>query len=594
MSSANTPIDPSSDAPDPTRLVQLLREVMRAEGYVSPKRITALAETLGVPRAHVEGVAGFYSFFATEPRGRYRVLFSDNITDELAGSAALRQRLLDAFDVRLGEVSRDGLVSVETTSCTGLCDQGPALLVNGCAIGRLTPARIGAISSLIRGGSPVEEWPENLFRIDTHLERKDALLSTPLERGEALRAAIARGPDATIEEVKASNLRGRGGAGFGTGRKWEACRKAPGDERFVVCNADEGEPGTFKDRVLLADYADLVLEGMTVAAFAVGAKRGFLYLRGEYPFLEVHLEATLAERRSANLLGHDILGTPGFDFDVELRWGAGAYVCGEESALLESLEGKRGIPRNRPPYPVEHGYLQQPTVVNNVETFASSAFVALHGASWLRSRGTPKSAGTKLHSVSGDVARPGIYEYPFGVSVRQILDDAGAANPHAVQVGGPSGTLLARNEFHRRIAFEDVPSAGAFMVFDSARDILGVIDNFARFFAHESCGFCTPCRVGTTLVKRMTGHLVAGKGTRRDVKDLARVCTVMASASHCGLGATAGNSVLQALEKFRPSFDHRLASLEILPSFDLDEALAPAREATGRDDSGAHLHDEDV
>ena len=578
---------------DPTRLVQILRDVMAAEGYLSAKSITAIAAGLHLPRAHVEGVAGFYSFFATEPRGRFRVLFSDNITDQMAGSIPLRQRLLDAFQIRLGEVSRDGLVSIDTTSCTGLCDQGPALLVNGYAIGRLTPARIGAISSLIRGGSPVAEWPENLFRIDTHVERRDALLSTALAAGEALRAAIARGPQAILDEVKLSNLRGRGGAGFGTGSKWEACRIAPGEERFVICNADEGEPGTFKDRVLLADHADLVIEGMTVAAFTTGATRGFIYLRGEYPFLGPHLEATLDARRRAGLLGKSILGTPGFDFDVEIHWGAGAYVCGEESALIESLEGKRGIPRNRPPYPVTHGYLQKPTVVNNVETFAASALIATHGAEWLRSRGTAKSAGTKVHSVSGDVARPGFYEYPFGVTVQQILDDCGAVDAQAVQVGGPSGTLLARNEFRRRIAFEDVASAGAFMVFDSSRDILAVIDNFARFFAHESCGFCTPCRVGTTLVKQMTGHLVAGRGTRRDVKELSKVCNVMRSTSHCGLGTTAGNPVLHALEKFRPSFDHRLASLEVLPSFDLDEALAPAREATGREDAGAHLTEDD-
>jgi [NiFe] hydrogenase diaphorase moiety large subunit len=578
---------------DPTRLVQILRDVMAAQGYLSAKSITAIAETLRLPRARVEGVAGFYSFFATEPRGQFRVLFSDNITDEMAGSAQLRQRMLDAFQIRLGEVSHDGLVSVDTTSCTGLCDQGPAMLVNGHAIGRLTPGRIGAISALIRGGSPVAQWPENLFRIDTHIERRDLILSTPLAPGEGIRAAIARGPEATLEEVKRSNLRGRGGAGFTTGLKWEACRAAPSDRRFVICNADEGEPGTFKDRVLLSDYADLVIEGMTVAGLAVGATKGFIYLRGEYQFLEAALDAKLKQRRRDRMLGSDILGTPGFEFDVEIHWGAGAYVCGEESALIESLEGKRGIPRNRPPYPVTHGYLQKPTVVNNVETFAAAAFIAAHGGEWLRARGTAKSAGTKVMSVSGDVARPGVYEYPFGITVREILDDSGAVDTQAVQVGGPSGTLLAPSEFRRRIAFEDVPSAGAFMVFDSSRDILAVIDNFARFFAHESCGFCTPCRVGTTLVKQMAGRLAAGQGTSRDVKDLSRVCAVMTVSSQCGLGATAGNPFLHALAKFRPSFEQRLASLEVVPSFDIDEALAPAREATGRDDAGAHLQEEE-
>jgi [NiFe] hydrogenase diaphorase moiety large subunit len=331
---------------------------------------------------------------------------------------------------------------------------------------------------------------------------------------------------------------------------------------------------------------------MTVAGFAVGASKGLLYLRAEYPFLVAPILALLDERRRTGLLGKDVRGVSGFDFDIDLHIGAGAYVCGEESSLLESLEGKRGIPRNRPPYPVTHGYKQKPTVVNNVETLAAAALVAKHGAELLLSVGTTESKGTKVLSVSGDVARPGIYEYPFGVSVRQVLDDAGATDTQAVQVGGPSGTLLSATELHRCIAFEDVPSAGAFMVFDGTRDMLAVVENFTRFFAHESCGFCTPCRVGTTLSSQMMKRVVSGKGSRRDVKDLAKVAQLMRASSHCGLGTTAGNPVLDALAKFRPSFDKRLRSLNVLPTFDLDEALAPAREATARDDAGAHFEEE--
>ena len=577
---------------DPTRLVQILRDVMHAEGYVAKPVITELASALGLPRAQVEGVVGFYSFFASEPVGRYHVLFSDNITDELAGSHALRERMLSGFRVELGEPSRDGLVRIDATSCTGLCDQGPAMLVNGRAIGRLTPARIGAIMALIRGGSPVEAWPDNLFTIDSHIERRDRLLSTPCEPGEAVTAAIARGRDATLKEIELSELRGRGGAGFSTGAKWRACAAAPGPTRYVVCNADEGEPGTFKDRELLAHYGHQVVEGMTVAAFAIGAQRGFIYLRGEYPFLVAPLEAMLAERRSRGWLGAGIGGQPGFDFDVEIHVGAGAYVCGEESALLESLEGKRGIPRNRPPYPVTHGYLGKPTVVNNVETLLAAAHVAKQGGAWHRAVGTPRSAGTKILSVSGDVARPGIYEVPFGTTIRAVLDLAGATDTQAVQAGGPSGVLLAAREFDRKLGFEDVPSAGAFMVFDASRDMLQVADNFTRFFAHESCGFCTPCRVGTTLNRQIMGRVVQGKGSRRDVKDLVRVSRLMKSASHCGLGTTAANPIMDTLDKFRPSVDRRLASSEVLPAFDLDESLAAAREATGRDDAGAHLGEE--
>ncbi|CAN5924212.1 NAD(P)H-dependent oxidoreductase subunit E [soil metagenome] len=577
---------------DASRLVQILHEVMAAEGHVSPPVITELARALAVPRGHVEGVVGFYSFFASEPRGKFRVLFSDNITDEMAGSRELREHMLDSFRLAPGEVSRDGLVSIGVTSCTGLCDQGPAMLVNDRAIARLTPARIGAVSSLIRGGAPLDQWPENLFAIHSHVQRRDRLLATPFAPGEGIDDAIARGAAATVQEVTRSGLRGRGGAGFSTGTKWAACASAPGPERYVVCNADEGEPGTFKDRELFTSHAELVIEGMTVAGFAVGAAKGLLYLRAEYPFLVAPLLALLAERRRTGLLGKAVRGAAGFDFDIELHIGAGAYVCGEESSLLESLEGKRGIPRNRPPFPVTHGYKQKPTVVNNVETLAAAALVAKHGADFLRAVGTAQSAGTKILSVSGDVARPGIYEYPFGVSVRQVLDDAGAVDTQAVQVGGPSGMLISASELHRRIAFEDVPSAGAFMVFDGTRDMLAVVENFTRFFAHESCGFCTPCRVGTTLSAQMMKRVVTGKGSRRDLKDLARVSQLMRSASHCGLGTTAGNPVIDALAKFRPSFEKRLRSLDVLPTFDLDEALAPAREATARDDPGAHFDEE--
>ena len=575
---------------DPSRLLPVLHDVMAALGRVSPPVITALAQALGIPRAHVEGVVGFYSFFSSEDRGRFRVLFSDNVTDEMAGSRALRARLLEAFHVEPGQVSRDGLVSIDVTGCTGLCDQGPAMLVNGAAIPRLTPARIGAISSLIRGGVPVEKWPENLFVIESHIERRDLVLATQFQPGEAIEAALRRGAAGTLDEITRSDLRGRGGAGFGTGAKWKACAAAPGPQRYVVCNADEGEPGTFKDRELLAHRAELLFDGMTVAGMAVGATKGLIYLRAEYPFLVGPLQLALEARRRNGLLGTG--GRGGIDFDIELRIGAGAYVCGEESALLESLEGRRGIPRNRPPYPVTNGYMQMPTVVNNVETLMAAALIARHGADFWRATGTAKSSGTKVLSISGDVARPGVYEYPFGVRVEELLAAAGATKTQAVQVGGPSGTLLRADEFQRGIAFEDVPSAGALMVFDESRDMLAVVDNFSRFFAHESCGFCTPCRVGTTLVAQMMNRIVSGKGTRRDVKDIVRVSKLMKTTSHCGLGATAGNPALDAVAKFRPAFDRRLRSLEVLPTFDLDEALAPAREVTARDDADAHLSEE--
>jgi [NiFe] hydrogenase diaphorase moiety large subunit len=577
---------------DPKRLVEILHDVTDAHGYVSKGAITELASRLGLPRGHVEGVVGFYAFFSDEPRGEYRVLFSDGTTDRMAGSLALLERMRASFGLRGDEPSRDGRLSVGTTSCTGLCDQGPALLVNGHAIGGLDVARLGDVMALVRARAPLATWPRELFDVRSTIARRDLLLTASVTPGEATQAAARRGRDATLAEISRSGLRGRGGAGFPTGAKWAACANAHGEPRYVVCNADEGEPGTFKDRELLAHHLDLVLEGMTVAAFAVGASRGFLYVRAEYRFLFAHIEEALATRRAACLLGANACGIHGFSFDVELRRGAGAYVCGEESALLESLEGKRGIPRNRPPFPVTHGYDQKPTIVNNVETFMAAALVARDGASALRDLGTRTSSGTKVLSVAGDVARPGVYEYPFGVTLQKVLDDAGAARTQAVQVSGPAGMLLSARELDRTIAFEDVPSAGAFTVFDDTRDILGIIENHLRFFAHESCGFCTPCRVGTTLVARTMGRITAGHGARRDLVDLERVARVMAKTSHCGLGVMAGNPVLQGLERFRPAFDARLRPVDALPTFDLDASLDKARDVTGRDDDDAHLAEE--
>jgi [NiFe] hydrogenase diaphorase moiety large subunit len=450
---------------DPSNMVQILREIQEACDWISPEAIDRLQATLGVPRTKIEGVAGFYAFFYTAPHGRYRMLFSDNITDRMLGSKALIDRLCNNLWVERGKVSEDGLVSIGQTACTGMCDQGPAMLVNNYAIAGLSAERIDRIAELIRGKVPLAEWPPEFFTVADNIRRADILLGSDLMPGDALRAARARapsdglhasnmrswreglptglgGPAAVLDEIKRANLRGRGGAGFTTGLKWEACRNAPlkaGQQRIVVCNADEGEPGTFKDRVLLTRFADLLVEGMTVAAYAVGATKGFVYLRGEYRYLLDHLNAVLARRRAEKLLGENILGIPGADFDIEIHLGAGAYVCGEESALIESLEGKRGTPRNRPPFPVTNGYLDQPTIVNNVETFAAAALIALNGGDWYAGIGTQQSAGTKILSVAGDCARPGIYEYPFGVSIRQVLADCGATDSQAVQVSGPSG-----------------------------------------------------------------------------------------------------------------------------------------------------------
>ncbi|MBX3606967.1 MAG: NAD(P)H-dependent oxidoreductase subunit E [Piscinibacter sp.] len=575
------------------QLVQILREVQEHTGWLPRELLARIGAGLGLSAAVVEGVAGFYRFFHLQPVGRYHLLFSDNVIDRQAGNRVLAQDLCRRLWVEPGKVSEDGLVSVGFTSDIGMGDQGPALLVNQHQVlTRLDSQRIFEIADLVRAQVPVAQWPAAWQQVENHVQRPDVLLSAPPPQGEAIRAALARGADATLAEIQTSGLRGRGGAGFSTALKWRLCREATppeGGTRVVVCNADEGEPGTFKDRVLLTRHFDAVIEGMTIGAFVLGARQGFVYLRGEYRYLLGALEAVLAARRSAGLLGAMVAGRAGFDFDVAIHLGAGAYVCGEESSLIESLEGKRGTPRIRPPFPVERGYLGQPTVVNNVETWCAAAQIAQRGGAWWAGLGVPGSSGTKIHSVSGDCARPGLYEYPFGVTVQQILDDCGATRTQAVQVGGPSGQTLAAHEFGRRIAFDDVPTAGAFMVFDERRDLFEVARGFAHFFAHESCGFCTPCRVGTELIVRRMDKLAAGHGSLFDEAELRELDSLLHGSTHCGLGATAANPLRHTLERFRPAYERRLQSPRFVPAFDLDAELASARRATGRDDALAHL-----
>lgn len=574
----------------PQALLQVLCELQLALGWLPREVLAAVAQALGVGLAQVEGVVGFYRFLHTRPVGQYRILFSDNITDQMLGSLALRDDLCRRLQVLPGQVRSDGRVSVDTTSCTGLGDQGPALLVNHQqVITRLDAARVAQMAALVEQQVPVAQWPAEWFEVQDNIQRADVLLAADYPSGAALAAALARGPEGVLAELEASRLRGRGGAGFATGRKWALCRQAPGPRRIVVCNADEGEPGTFKDRVLLTRQAERLIEGMTIAAFAIGAQQGFIYLRGEYRYLRASLQATVQRRREAGLLGRTVLGHAGFDFDLSIHLGAGAYVCGEESALIESLEGKRGTPRIRPPFPVEQGYLCLPTIVNNVETFCAASLVALHGGAGWAAIGTAQSTGTKLHSVSGDCARPGIYEYPLGTPVARLLQDCGAENAQAVQVGGPSGTCLMAGEFHRCIAFEDVPSAGAFMVFGPQRDLFEVARNFARFFAHESCGFCTPCRVGTALVVKRLDKLAAGWGSAEDLAVLQELDALLHATTHCGLGASACNPLRDTLHKFRPAYAPHLQAPHFTPGFDLDAELSQARQMSGRTDPHAHL-----
>ena len=573
----------------PARLVGMLRDAQSEFGSLSPGIIDAIADELRIPRVRVESTASFYHLLHARPHGAFELLFSDNIVDRFAGSREALAYLCERLWVEPGKVSEDGLVYVDTTSDIGMGDQGPAALVNGRALPALDKNRLDLVATLVRENRPIADWPPMLFEVATNVRKPGPLLGEDFEPGAALARAVALKPEGILAELETANLRGRGGAGYKAAWKWASCRKAEGAAHYVICNADEGEPGTFKDRVLLQTRPDLVFEGMTIAALAIGARQGVLYLRGEYLYLLEPLEAALARRRAANLLGDAILGDVTFNFEIEIVLGAGAYMCGEESGLIESLEGKPGKPRNRPPYPDKSGYLNQPTLVNNVESFACATRIVERGGAWFAAIGTPKSTGTKLISVSGDCQHPGTYEYPFGVSVRQVLADCGAKAAQAVQVGGPSGTCVPWREFDRRIAFEDVPSAGAFMVFSRERDMFDVARNFSHFFAHESCGFCTPCRVGTSLLANTMDKLAAGKGSAYDMQRMQMLMRVLLSMSHCGLGHTAAKPVVQTMAAFPEAFERRLRKLDFEPAFDLDAALGTARMITGRDDDWAHI-----
>ena len=399
---------------------------------------------------------------------------------------------------------------------------------------------------------------------------------------------IDKGRDWIVNEIKASGLRGRGGAGFPTGLKWSFMPKVVGERpHYLVVNADESEPGTCKDREIMRHDPHLLVEGCLIACMGMACNTAYIYVRGEYIREREHLQAAIDQAYEAKLIGKGNVN--GWDMDIYIAHGAGAYICGEESALIESLEGKAGIPRNRPPYPVTQGYLGKPTVVNNVETFLAAAGIAVKGGDWFSSIGTEKSKGTKILSISGDCAHPGIYEYPFGITVQTILNDCGAVDVFGIQVGGPSGTFISNQELDRKLAFEDLATGGSFIIFNSSRNILDIVHNFTHFFAHESCGFCTPCRVGTALLKKQIDKIVEGHGSAGDVVALEELCQMVKNYSHCGLGQTAANPILTTLERYPDLYQSRLKEISYEPGFDLDGALETARRMANRDDAGAHL-----
>jgi [NiFe] hydrogenase diaphorase moiety large subunit len=370
------------------------------------------------------------------------------------------------------------------------------------------------------------------------------------EAGSGVKKALSVARTDVIRTIRESGIRGRGGAGFPTAVKWNLCAVAQSPKKFLVCNADEGEPGTFKDRLLLTERPEALLDGITIGGYAIGAKLGVIYLRAEYAYMKPGLEAALTARREAKLLGKKVLGKD-FEFDIEIRMGAGAYVCGEETALIESLEGSRGEPRNRPPYPVNTGLVGVPTAVNNVETLIACAHIIVKGPEWFKKLGTDVSTGSKLLSISGDCVRPGVYEVGFGTSVKDILKLVEGEGAKAVQVGGASGRTVPAKQFGRKLGFEDLATGGSMIVIGQNRDMLDVAENFLDFFVEESCGQCTPCREGNPKLLEGVHLLKQGRCSINYLRELQNLGRTMQAASKCGLGQSSANAFLDITEHFR-------------------------------------------
>ena len=519
---------------------------------------------------------------------RSHVLVCAGTNCSLKGNRAVREALVQ-------EVARrklDKEVKVVETGCFGLCEQGPTIVIypEGVLYCRATVADVPEIveTHLLKGRlverllykepvatKAVQTAPElDYFKKQVRVVLRNCGRIDP----EVIEEYIAQGgyqalgkavttmtPDEVIATIKAAKLRGRGGAGFPTGLKWEFARRAAGSSKYIVCNADEGEPGTFKDRLILEGDPHSILEGMAIAGYAVGANYGYVYIRGEYTLSIKRLELAIEQARRLGLLGQNIFGS-GFDFDLEIRIGAGAYVCGEETALFESLEGGRGEPRVKPPYPTDVGLFGRPTSINNVETLANVAPIIIRGADWFRSLGTERTPGTKVFTLTGDVVNEGLIEVPMGITLREVIYDIGGGIKGGrafkmAQTGGTSGGCLPKELLDVPMDYDNLAAAGsalgsgALLVMDDTHCIVDVAKCFARFFEHESCGKCAPCREGTMRLRELVDKITRGEADERTIPLITALAEMMFRAPLCPLGQTAPVPIMSTLRYFRDEYD---------------------------------------
>lgn len=563
-------------------LLPALEEAQSLYGWIPEAVAAAIAHTLHVPLVDVHGVIDFYSMLYREPVGRTVVRVCTDPSCALRGGDAVLATACRLADVEIGGTSVDGAVTVERSPCLGHCNSGVSVNVTYGNVARgdalrnitfvhVTPEEVEAVFTG-QGRTTADFYSEDYVGGDLSLVtpmcgrgRRTALVEYQSVGGtQGLRKVLGgMSPAQVLETVKEAGLLGRGGAAFPTEIKWSGAAGAPGGDKYFVVNADESEPGTFKDRVLLEGDPGRVLEGMIIGAYAIGAHKAYIYIRGEYPMAIERVQAALQEFRDAGLLGSDILGS-GFDLEVEVRAGAGAYICGEETALFESIEGKRGFPRIKPPFPATHGLFGRPTAINNVETLAKLPFIFGRGAEQFRQFGTAGSTGPKLLCVSGDVVRPGLYEVPFGITLRHLINGlAGGVvggDLQAVLLGGAAGSFVTPAMLDVKMSFEDLRAAGlamgsgAVMVFNETRDLRDILMRLGRFFAHESCGKCYPCQIGTQRQFEILERLAEQRLLPGDAERLTDVGWTMTDASLCGLGQTAAAAVLSAMEHWPELF----------------------------------------
>jgi NADH:ubiquinone oxidoreductase subunit F (NADH-binding)/NADH:ubiquinone oxidoreductase subunit E len=538
-------------------VLEILKE-LDSQGQLNPESITDSARALGLPSHQVYGIASFYSMLSLQPRKNV-VRVCDGPVCSAKKYASLRQAL---------EETADDKWSIERSSCLGLCDRAPALLVG---VEQAGPVESEDAQKIFQGwrGVPTDYSQPRKGELRIMLANAGKVepdsIDSALANGayKGLMKALTRKPEEIFEMIETSGLQGRGGAGFPVGRKWRFVAQAQGDQKYIICNADESEPLIFKDRVLIDVDPHQILEGMAIGGYACGASEAYIYIRGEYEPQARRLENAIAQAEQKGWLGQNIQGTP-FTFNIHVHRGAGAYICGEETALIESLEGKRGEPRLRPPFPPSYGFRGCPTAVNNLESFAAVRHIINNGIEWWKTISPYPVPGTKLYMVLGRVRKPGLFEAPFGLTLRQIIDDFGGgmldgSTFHFALTGGAAGTIVDQSLLDVPIDYGSSArgisiGAGGFLICDQTVKPIDLLSELMHFFAAESCGKCTPCRVGTWRAREILGQMVEGNGHPGDVADLRALADALLLASFCGLGQSVSVPIHSALARFEDEF----------------------------------------